>query len=1095
MSIKISQLPLKIGTSGISTGELPISINGITYKINPSQLSTILLTPNSAVISDAAGNLTNSLVSSSELLNLQNSTGNIQQQLNNLSSMISGSTGTTFPIDNSITPGITGRAPSQDAVYQALTPKANVNSPSFIGTPQTPNVASGDNSTFIANTAFVQQAILPITNNITSINNAKTNTMAYDGSGVYYPTVDAVNELVNLLTLGSVSTGFISSNDTFTLQQLNSTTLRINLTSVGFIYKSLLDDVPYNPINAIQNIYTVTDFPLSNLAYPDNSNTILYVGLEDIKQLHFSPNNFETNNNIVQLGLIHIKTIGGVNSFFDSGSVITKPSISNYNNLEISMLGLQSNVLIKPNNDMTISNADGVLKGMSVNWGTGGNNDIRPIAANPILSFAYITPGITGTTGPFPQTTNIDQTQVWNGTALVNVGATSASVQRVLYTLENTFLIQYGELEFTSLNTAVNQIATAPFTSILPAGSYVELCRIAVNQNASNLSNESDAVFIQSTNVNGIPLSTTVNWGKIFGTINDQTDLSNILNTKPTMTGVTGNVLPKIAGSQLIDSSISDNGSQVYISGATRINGDLLVNSTSNGTDKAIINGSLRSNGLIYTTGININGVSLNSVIEAGFYQVTNSTNVPWNDGGAKFTLIVEVNNVNGLHITQTATVVDTPSFTSLGDKFTRTSQDGGATWALWFRVVVTDNYGIIHAQGFTIPNISPVQYLMSDGTTSSGITDANAIHLTGNEGPITGTKTFSNQAIVINNNSSGYGLVANNNSFGAGIFADNTQPGNGIQVTNEASGNGILIGNTANGLGMSIRNVATGIGLEITNEDTSTERNMYIVNDGNNDNAHFINTVNAGLNSAAVYAQVNTSNFNNYCFQANINGSRGQILQGYTETSTDEMLTLFQGGTGSTPHNPVLRVGHRNGIGIQSETGLGYDSFYAYHSNTATGNAFRYQFSGVDKAWLNNNGEWTAQKFVKQGGQPGQYLMADGSTSSGTTSSPYKKYVALVSQSSTGNPTNIILENTLGATPVWTRNGPGNYTLTLANAFTFNKTWVSTTPAIPFNGNANQTMRCYRNSNNDVSLITIENGTLQDSALTSMSLEIRVYN
>lgn len=58
----------------------------------------------------------------------------------------------------------------------------------------------------------------------------------------------------------------------------------------------------------------------------------------------------------------------------------------------------------------------------------------------------------------------------------------------------------------------------------------------------------------------------------------------------------------------------------------------------------------------------------------------------------------------------------------------------------------------------------------------------------------------------------------------------------------------------------------------------------------------------------------------------------------------------------------------------------------------------------------------------------------------------PCKVYSALVTQSSTTNPVATIMENTLGGTPVWTREGVGYYYLTLANKFTVGKTLVIVT-------------------------------------------------
>lgn len=57
----------------------------------------------------------------------------------------------------------------------------------------------------------------------------------------------------------------------------------------------------------------------------------------------------------------------------------------------------------------------------------------------------------------------------------------------------------------------------------------------------------------------------------------------------------------------------------------------------------------------------------------------------------------------------------------------------------------------------------------------------------------------------------------------------------------------------------------------------------------------------------------------------------------------------------------------------------------------------------------------------------------------------PYKVYTAIVTQSGTNAPVPTILENTLGATPTWTRAGAGNYKITLTDAFTIGKSFVLT--------------------------------------------------
>ena len=59
------------------------------------------------------------------------------------------------------------------------------------------------------------------------------------------------------------------------------------------------------------------------------------------------------------------------------------------------------------------------------------------------------------------------------------------------------------------------------------------------------------------------------------------------------------------------------------------------------------------------------------------------------------------------------------------------------------------------------------------------------------------------------------------------------------------------------------------------------------------------------------------------------------------------------------------------------------------------------------------------------------------------------KVYKALITQSGTDDPVATILENTLGAIPVWSRDGIGQYYLTLLDAFPLTKTLLPPVVAI----------------------------------------------
>lgn len=98
------------------------------------------------------------------------------------------------------------------------------------------------------------------------------------------------------------------------------------------------------------------------------------------------------------------------------------------------------------------------------------------------------------------------------------------------------------------------------------------------------------------------------------------------------------------------------------------------------------------------------------------------------------------------------------------------------------------------------------------------------------------------------------------------------------------------------------------------------------------------------------------------------------------------------------------------------------------------------------------------------------------------------KIYRALISQTGINAPVAIVLENTLGGTPVWTYGGIGFYELTLASAFPLNKTFVIA-----------ETYGCWlsalRISDSVLEFDCIDqNGNLADNIAEISPVEIRVY-
>lgn len=86
-------------------------------------------------------------------------------------------------MDGTASAGIATTYSRGDHVHPSDTNKANINNPSFTGTPTAPTASKGTNTTQIATTAFVQSAIADINYPVTSVN-SKTGTVVLTASDV-----------------------------------------------------------------------------------------------------------------------------------------------------------------------------------------------------------------------------------------------------------------------------------------------------------------------------------------------------------------------------------------------------------------------------------------------------------------------------------------------------------------------------------------------------------------------------------------------------------------------------------------------------------------------------------------------------------------------------------------------------------------------------------------------------------------------------------------------------------------------------------------------------------------------------------------------
>ena len=114
----------------------------------------------------------------------------------------------------------------------------------------------------------------------------------------------------------------------------------------------------------------------------------------------------------------------------------------------------------------------------------------------------------------------------------------------------------------------------------------------------------------------------------------------------------------------------------------------------------------------------------------------------------------------------------------------------------------------------------------------------------------------------------------------------------------------------------------------------------------------------------------------------------------------------------------------------------------------------------------------------------------------SGSESSSYLTYVALLTQTSTNDPEATVLENTLGGTPVWTRGTTGIYVCTLSNAFPLVKTVIIN--GVSPNGGLDFFVYTWVNAAPNafrINTVARATGLSEDGLLAYNPIEIRVYN
>ncbi len=102
--------------------------------------------------------------------------------------------------------------------------------------------------------------------------------------------------------------------------------------------------------------------------------------------------------------------------------------------------------------------------------------------------------------------------------------------------------------------------------------------------------------------------------------------------------------------------------------------------------------------------------------------------------------------------------------------------------------------------------------------------------------------------------------------------------------------------------------------------------------------------------------------------------------------------------------------------------------------------------------------------------------------------------YRALLTQVGTAAPTAIVLENSLGGTPVWSRSSDGVYLATLTGAFSQTKTWFMVLSSADPTAGTNTAGASWFNANSILVATADGSATAADDILVNFPFEILVY-
>jgi hypothetical protein len=315
-----------------------------------------------------------------------------------------------------------------------------------------------------------------------------------------------LNNQLAIQAQAALTTGVVDEDDTVLLSAPNATTLRIAALQHGVFAQLLGVGLP---VSTAFKSFAQQDYALSGLGLVADGTYARWIGYNSSGSVVASAQPFVNDDTIIQLGAVVLKRVGGVTSFIDDGgprSFATLPSMAGFSELERTFLTFRSTVTVKnASTNMTLARSAGVIQGMSINWtGVGGKNSLDQIAGTGV-SFIQINPATAAGTALPGTVTVLTATNYWNGsisTPLAN--NTNSSVKRILLGIKGGLFIQEGEAQYTTVDDGVANVSIAPFSTLLAQDLFIEIGRIVVRKNATDLSDPAQArFFVTGTGAGG----------------------------------------------------------------------------------------------------------------------------------------------------------------------------------------------------------------------------------------------------------------------------------------------------------------------------------------------------------------------------------------------------------------------------------------------------------------------------------------------------------------------------------------------------------------------------------------------------------------